>query len=483
MRAYSALHRVILFALLLMSTGGAALEAQTVPAECPRNRPVGQWTRCIGTWTDPAGGLVYSGEFVNGIFHGQGVLIVGATRYAGEFRDGRMHGEGVLLSEDGRRYVGRMEVGAMSGFGRLLEADGREIFAGNFADGVPVAAAGNLGGAAPPRATPAAPPAPAPPPAPAAQPAAGSAFPVGSRVDVLWFGTWYAATVKAVEGPQRWRIGYDGYSSSSDESVGPDRIRARAAPTAAAPPPPPPAAPGRGGAPPPAAPVADRNAANLSWPALPRGASTPLEGAYLVVQTWFSGSSLSTSMESWFFTRNGRFSNAPSGGVTLQALSSKPNATRNEGTYRIENGQLILTWADGREPWTSRYTGEPQSLTIGNRFASKWPGFTKGWRMDGTYEGGASVGGGALASSGTLAFRRDGTFTRASSVSISTTGRTTEVSGGSTSSGGGTYEFDEYTLILRENGTEARFTVFAYGAQDAAGRPEQIFREGVMMKR
>ena len=93
------------------------------------------------------------------------------------------------------------------------------------------------------------------------------------------------------------------------------------------------------------------------------------------------------------------------------------------------------------------------------------------------------MGGGALSSSSLITFRRDGTFSRAGVVNISSVGRTTDVSGGSTSAGVGTYEFDEFTLILRENGAEVRSTVLAYGPRDAAGRPEQIFREGLMLKR
>jgi DNA-directed RNA polymerase subunit RPC12/RpoP len=55
--------------------------------------------------------------------------------------------------------------------------------------------------------------------------------PVGSRVVVQWGGRWWAAEVVAVEGRERWRIHYLGWSSSWDEVVGPERIRpANAAP-------------------------------------------------------------------------------------------------------------------------------------------------------------------------------------------------------------------------------------------------------------
>jgi hypothetical protein len=123
----------------------------------------------VGIWTDPAGGLVYSGEFRSGVWHGHGVLQVGPTRYAGEFRNGRMHGQGVMELPDGSRYVGTMVEGAMTGIGRLIGPDGRELFNGQFADGRPVQGTN----AAPARPTPTAPVAPpVPPRSPAPKPRA-----------------------------------------------------------------------------------------------------------------------------------------------------------------------------------------------------------------------------------------------------------------------------------------------------------------------
>jgi hypothetical protein len=46
----------------------------------------------------------------------------------------------------------------------------------------------------------------------------------GDKVQVLWKGTWYPATVLQAKGDQCF-IHYDGYDSSWDEWVGSDRIR------------------------------------------------------------------------------------------------------------------------------------------------------------------------------------------------------------------------------------------------------------------
>jgi hypothetical protein len=47
---------------------------------------------------------------------------------------------------------------------------------------------------------------------------------VGDKVDVLWNGAYYKATVKQVN-DTKWFIHYDGYESSWDEWVGKDRIK------------------------------------------------------------------------------------------------------------------------------------------------------------------------------------------------------------------------------------------------------------------
>lgn len=289
------------------------------------------------------------------------------------------------------------------------------------------------------------------------------AFKVGDAVEVNAYGSWYPAKVKEVRGRDRWFISYDGYTSNWDQEVGPDRIRAKGA----------------------AATTATGNAAKkaeeTSWPARPGQGGTPIEGAYLQL-VMYSYPYPSYNYVSWFFTRNGRFSQGPNGGVNLQELSTKAKAGKYEGTYVVQGDKLVMAWADGRETWVRPGYKGTQLLPIGAG-ATRQSAFPRGWRFDGSYEGGASVGGGAVSSSNTLNFRRDGTYTRGSVVNVSSTGRTTEVSGGTTGGSTGTYQFDEYTLTLRENGTEKKYTVFAYGTRDAAGRPEQIFWEGGLVKR
>ena len=56
-------------------------------------------------------------------------------------------------------------------------------------------------------------------------------YDVGAEVAVKWKGQWYDATILAVESPGRYRIHYDGWSSSWDETVGTSRIAERGAVT------------------------------------------------------------------------------------------------------------------------------------------------------------------------------------------------------------------------------------------------------------
>jgi hypothetical protein len=108
----------------------------------------------------------------------------------------------------------------------------------------------------------------------------------------------------------------------------------------------------------------------------------------------------------------------------------------------------------------------------------------KGWRADVAYEGGASIGGGALASSTTIIFRKDGTYSRDSIGSIRSTGTRVEVSAYSQASEAGKYEFDGHTLTLtQKDGAVTKHTVFAFSDRNEQGAPEYLWRDGGMMRR
>lgn len=151
----------------------------TAPRACPANAPVATWSRCSGVFFDAATESIYTGEFLNGQFHGVGVLRGRDGVYSGELIAGRFAGFGVFTMVDGRRYVGQFVAGSMSGLGRLIDAQGGEVFSGQFVDGVPRATLAQR------------PSVPAPPPAapvavtpPMAPPVAPPMAPVGMRSDI-----------------------------------------------------------------------------------------------------------------------------------------------------------------------------------------------------------------------------------------------------------------------------------------------------------
>lgn len=284
----------------------------------------------------------------------------------------------------------------------------------------------------------------------------------GDRVEVLSYGKWYKATITAAE-EARWKVKYDDYST--EEWVLLDRVRAIGAKT-------------DGGSD-----KAGKSVVTHQFPKRPAGAQAGIEGAFLRVETSYFGSSLSINSQGWFFTKDGRFSKAPKGGFDLRAFAQAP-AGKNDGTYWIADGKITFAWADGRPPEVRDFENKGNELRWAGLGSTRVQGFKKGWRFDGEYEGGASVGGGALMSSTTIAFSRDGTFRRGSVSSVRMTGERTTVSGGAQSEAAGTYEFDGFTLTLKtKEGEEQKFTVFAFGDVDAAGRPQHIYRDGGMMRR
>lgn len=288
---------------------------------------------------------------------------------------------------------------------------------------------------------------------------------VGDRVEALSYGKWYPSTIVEAE-ESRWKVKYDGYSDSSNEWVLLDRVRAIGATTA-------------GGSD-----KAGKPVEKYAFPARPAGARAGLEGAFLRVETAYFGSSLSLNNQGWFFTKNGRFSRKPAGGFDAAALATTAEARKTDGSYWIEGNKLTLAWADGSKPTVyNDFEDKGDELRWSGLGSTRVKPFRKGWRFDGEYEGGASVGGGALMSSTSITYRSDGTFRRGSVASVSSTSNGTRVSGGSQSEASGTYEFDGHTLTMTENGQTAKYTVFAFGDADAAGRPEYIYRDGTMMRR
>ena len=291
----------------------------------------------------------------------------------------------------------------------------------------------------------------------------------GDRVQALSYGKWYAAKIIEAE-VTRWKVTYDGYSSASDEWVDVDRLRAEGAK-------------GSGATDP------TGKAVNVyKFPARPDGAAAGIEGAFLRVESFYWNGRLSLTNQAWFFTKNGRFIQSPTGGMDLKAFAEAEDAGKTGGSYWVEGDKLTLAWADGSKATVYSFTKDGDGYLLDELGTVRVKGFKRGWRFDGAYEGGASITGGSggtsIATSNTVVFRKDGTFARSSIGTFSSKGDSTEISGGGQSEGAGTYEFDGYSLTLKpKDGAETCYTVFAFGGEDDEGRPFYIYREGTMMKR
>ena len=67
-------------------------------------------------WT---GNSFYDGEFVDGKFHGEGLLQQPGLIYQGAFIKGEKHGKGVLIHRDGTRYEGIWDAQMLGGVAKV----------------------------------------------------------------------------------------------------------------------------------------------------------------------------------------------------------------------------------------------------------------------------------------------------------------------------------------------------------------------------
>ncbi|HSH93791.1 MAG TPA: hypothetical protein VK968_06570 [Roseimicrobium sp.] len=301
--------------------------------------------------------------------------------------------------------------------------------------------------------------------------AAMAAWKTGDKLEIKWSGQWYPGVVLEVDGPKT-KIRYDGYTEAWDEWVTAERLQVVGAKDAVV------AATTE-----PAKTPAAKVDATYAWPERPADGKAGLQGAWLRVETFYWNGSMSLNNQGWFFTKDGRFSKAPKGGFDFKAFSAAEQANKTDGVYWITGDKITLKWANGSKPTEYTFARKGDEIVLGGLGGVPVKGFKRGWRLDGEYEGGASFGGGAVANSNTLVFRKDGTFARSSIGSIRSTGEGTTVSAGSQSEAAGAYEFDGYTLTLTyADGTVKAHTVFAFSDEDGEGRPEYIYRDGTMMR-
>ena len=99
---------------------------------------VGVWENnevVSGTYTEPDG-TVYEGQWMYRERNGRGTLTFpDGRKYTGDFKSDQRHGQGTMLYPDGRQYVGDFFQGKRTGHGTITYPDGRR-YSGEFKNGI-----------------------------------------------------------------------------------------------------------------------------------------------------------------------------------------------------------------------------------------------------------------------------------------------------------------------------------------------------------
>jgi hypothetical protein len=90
----------------------------------------------VYSWPD---GRQYSGEWLDGKFHGHGTYTwPNGGRYTGAYKNGLKHGSGVYEWADGNKYDGEFKLGRRHGKGLQLNEDGTVFHNGAWKEDEPV---------------------------------------------------------------------------------------------------------------------------------------------------------------------------------------------------------------------------------------------------------------------------------------------------------------------------------------------------------
>jgi hypothetical protein len=195
------------------------------------------------------------------------------------------------------------------------------------------------------------------------------------------------------------------------------------------------------------------------------GAGEP-DGLYLMTRMVYGGSLETTAY---------RFDD---GRVVRNPIAPEQQRPGDVGTYAVDGASMTMTFGDDAS------SSEVESGDGGCFF---WDmgnfcpvGSFDDETLDGTYSGGASAGGGMVASVVTVTFRADGSYTLSSLGSVSTA----EASAGSAGGESGRFEIDGNLLTLTPDGGAARsLTTFPYDDGSEGAQPRRIFFGGGMLKR
>lgn len=202
-------------------------------------------------------------------------------------------------------------------------------------------------------------------------------------------------------------------------------------------------------------------------------------GLYLMTRMNM-GSSL--EIKGWYF-KNGQVTTRPSGNLASfdfrAAASANPGET---GTYSIAGDKMTIKWANGKSS-NGRYESSDHNCFYFDMglFCPAEPFKTA--TIEGTYEGGASAGYGAVSTTKNITFRKDGTYTLGAVGSVRSVGRETSAWAGSSGTETGTYSISGTTLTMKGPKGTQQLVAFPYDDGSKGPQPRRIVYEGIVLKR
>ena len=211
------------------------------------------------------------------------------------------------------------------------------------------------------------------------------------------------------------------------------------------------------------------------------GAGGAPDGLYLMTRFQMGGG---LEIRTYWFQNGTVVMNPVNSARNLDVQAERTTHPKAVGTYQLQAGQLTLTFPDSNIK--ARLEADSKGGGFGWNAGAFVPVeiFKPGATLDGTFSGGASVGGGALMGSTSITFKRDGTYESASLSSFSSQGRTSGASGGSVGAEHGKYRIDGTALHMMPNGgTEKVFTTFPYDDGTTGPAPRSVYFGGGLMMR
>lgn len=203
-------------------------------------------------------------------------------------------------------------------------------------------------------------------------------------------------------------------------------------------------------------------------------------GLFFMTRFWSYTNSLEKAV--WYFAPDGRVYQNLASGFSEADLQAHQG---NRGTYEVSDGNLKVTWPDGKVTESPFQADGGAFHWEGGIFTAVEP-FDADRSLAGTYEGGESFssGGNGAFTSKTMQLRPDGTFSRVAMASVQSTSSESAVDAGSQGGSEGTWQVGGYSLVLTgADGSVQRGNAFPYDDTETPVYPDRMYFSGTMYTR